>query len=82
LAGEDAIRYPSLQNHPTAFIISRRHGPPKRSSGKRKNTSIAQRIFDSLLWGVEMIDEVGHMPHLEDPEIYADAINDFLNAYV
>ena len=29
-----------------------------------------------------MIDEVGHMPHLEDPEIYADAINDFLNAYV
>lgn len=45
-----------------------------------KYTRIAERMFARLPYSViEVIDGIGHMPHLEGPETCADAINDFLN---
>lgn len=47
-----------------------------------KYSQIAGRMMDSLSCAVcEIIDEVGHMPHLEDPEICADIIDDFLREF-
>ncbi len=44
-----------------------------------KYTRLAEKMFDQLPTAVKKtVDEVGHMPHLENPEICADIIGDFL----
>ena len=48
----------------------------------RKYTRIANRMVEHLPNGNhETIDKVGHMPHLEAPEIAAAIIDDFLNEF-